>query len=167
MDQNCKDTPTGERSNMKIDESWYIRPEGVPDRTSAGGIVVREQDGQVLIALVKEDEPDYILPKGGVKRGETIEAAARREIQEEAGISDLELVESLGTRQRLDYERRKWITTHYFLFTTRQVEGFPTDEERSYRLEWFSLDELPALFWPEQRELIENSREKISRLFSK
>ncbi|MYE88335.1 ADP-ribose pyrophosphatase, partial [Candidatus Poribacteria bacterium] len=32
-----------------IDESWYKRPPGVTDRTSAGGIVARIADEQIYV----------------------------------------------------------------------------------------------------------------------
>ena len=150
-----------------IDESWYTRPEGVPDRTSAGGVVVRLEAYRLLVALVGGEgaRKGYILPKGGVEPGESLEEAARREIEEEAGLSRLTLLTRLGTLERLNWARTCWTTVHYFLFSTEQVEGRPTDEEYDYRLEWFPLDALPDLFWPEQRRLIEENREAIKSAF--
>lgn len=148
-----------------IDESWYKRPPGVSDRTSSGGVVVRIEDDQIYVALVGElGLTERVLPKGGVEAGESLEEAARREIEEEAGLSSLELIERLGVRGRLSYDRVCWITTHYFLFVTEQVEGHPTDVEHHYELAWHPIGELPAIFWPEQRELIETNRDKIVRL---
>ena len=145
-----------------IDESWYKRPPGVRDRTSAGGIVTRIVDGQIYVALVGElGLTERVLPKGGVEPGESLEEAARREIEEEAGLSSLEVIEKLGIRARLSYDRACWITTHYFLFVTEQVEGIPTDVEHHYELAWYPIEALPAIFWPEQRELIETNRDKI------
>ena len=145
-----------------IDESWYKRPPGVQDRTSAGGVVARIADGQIYVALVGElGLTERVLPKGGVEPGESLEDAARREIEEEAGLSSLELIEELGIRERLSYDRACWITTHYFLFVTEQVEGIPTDVEHHYELAWYPIGALPAIFWPEQRELIETNRNKI------
>ena len=145
-----------------IDESWYKRPSGVSDRTSSGGVVVRIADGQIYVALVGElGLTERVLPKGGVEAGESLEEAARREIEEEAGLSSLELIEKLGVRGRLSYDKVCWITTHYFLFVTEQVEGTPTDVEHHYELAWHPIGELPAIFWQEQRELIETNRDKI------
>ena len=148
-----------------IDESWYKRPPGVSDRTSSGGVVIRITDGQIYVALVGElGLTERVLPKGGVEASESLEEAARREIEEEAGLSSLKLIEKLGVRGRLSYDRVCWITTHYFLFVTEQVEGIPTDVEHHYELGWYPIEALPAIFWPEQRELIETNRDKIVKL---
>ena len=148
-----------------IDESWYKRPPGVSDRTSSGGVVIRIADGQIYVALVGElGLTERVLPKGGVEAGESLEEAARREIEEEAGLSSLKLIEKLGVRERLSYDRVCWITTHYFLFVTEQAEGIPTDVEHHYELGWYPIEVLPAIFWPEQRELIETNRDKIVKL---
>lgn len=66
---------------------------------SAGGVVVNA-DGEVLV--VSQRGMSWSLPKGHIDPGESALDAARREIYEESGIRDLELLGELGT-----YERRK------------------------------------------------------------
>jgi ADP-ribose pyrophosphatase YjhB (NUDIX family) len=145
-----------------IDDTWYARPEGVRDRTSAGGVVCRASDGRVLVALTTEPGMGaYILPKGGVKRGESLQDAAVREINEEAGFTDLRMLTLIGVRERLNFTRTRWITTHYFLYVTAQVHGAPTDPFHRYVAAWFGIDTLPPMFWPDQRELIESQRVQI------
>ena len=121
-----------------IDESWYNRPASIPIRISAGGVVTRVVNRDIYVALVREVERhNFLLPKGGVEVGESLEIAARREIEEEAGLTELELMHELGVRERLTYEKRFWNKTHYFLFRTYQIAGTPTDTERSYQLAWY------------------------------
>ena len=146
---------------MVIDSTWYVRPDGVPDRLAAGGIVARLEEGKVLIALGQQDGyTDYVLPKGGIDPGESIEQAARREIHEEAGFSDLTLLSELGVKARLNGAKTKWVTQHYYLFVTQQVESKPTDPRHAPSV-WFALDDLPLLCWPEQYELILTHRQMI------
>lgn len=148
-----------------IDSTWYRRPPGVPERTSAGGAVVRWEGDTLLVALVQEgDFPDFILPKGRLEKGEEPEEAARREIAEEAGLEELCPLGYLGARERLSFDKRWWIVTHYYLYLTHQTEGDPTDTAHRYQLHWFPLDRLPTMFWPEQRELLEANRDTITRL---
>ena len=151
-----------------IDASWYQKIPGVPESISAGGVVTRQEGGLIYVALIVESSrPGYVLPKGRLEAGETILEAAHREIEEEAGLSDLTLVTKLGVEERLSLKKVAWKKVHYFLFTTNQVEGKPTDTEKTYELHWFSLDDLPTtpIFWPNQRQLIENNRELIKKTF--
>lgn len=147
---------------MKIDAAWYVRPPGMRERRGAGGVVVRWEDDRLLVALVRGDGlPDFLLPKGGVEAGEEDEEAARREVEEEAGLTDLRLLDDLGTKERLTYGRDRWQSTRYFLFLTAAIGGIPTDNSHEYTTEWHPIDALPPMFWPEQRQLIE---ENITRI---
>jgi 8-oxo-dGTP pyrophosphatase MutT (NUDIX family) len=150
--------------SKSVNESWYKRPPKVPDRTSAGGVVVRRENDKILIALVNEGEiKDYILPKGKVEKGETLEEAAVREIGEEAGFKSLKLHGFLGQESRLNYTKDKWITTHYFLFSSDEKNPVPTDTRHEYQTLWFPIDKLPEMFWPEQKRLVEANIEKIKK----
>ncbi len=149
-------------SEMKIGKNFYVKPAGIPERISAGGVVIQKRRGRYYLALVREgDLSAYLLPKGGVEAGKSLEDAARREILEEAGFKDLELVTYLGERQRLNYQRSRWVTTHYFLFKTSARQGRPTDKDHAYRSEWFPLDQLPEMLWPDQRELVEGLKDHL------
>jgi 8-oxo-dGTP pyrophosphatase MutT (NUDIX family) len=148
-----------------IDNTWYQRPDRARTRTSAGGVVVRLAERDVMVALVLEAEMTlFVLPKGGVEKGETYEQAARREIVEEAGLSDLHLLRPLATLERLSYNKKNWITTHYFLFATDQIEGRPTDTRHHYGVWWFPIGALPVMLWPDQQALIQSNAELIEGL---
>lgn len=152
-------------SFSSIDPSWYKRPKGIRSRISAGGIVARFTDGGPVIALTREgDWPLYVLPKGGVEDGETYEEAARREIEEEAGLSELHLIRYLGKRDRLNYARTRWMFIHYYLFTTTQETGVPTDSAHHSGVWWFPPEALPTMLWPEQISLIQEQIEVIQQL---
>lgn len=151
--------------DIRIDDSWYYKPPGIRERVSAGGIVVRFEAGRPLIALAHEGKfRSYVLPKGGVEAGEDLETAARREIMEEAGLGDLQLLRYLGQRPRLDFEKRRWMTIHYFLFSTRQTGSQPGDVKHPQRCEWFAPEDLPPLFWPEQQRLLAETLPLIRQL---
>tara|TARA_B100000683_G_C12479582_1_gene550854 strand:- start:1082 stop:1552 length:471 start_codon:yes stop_codon:yes gene_type:complete len=147
-----------------IDSSWYVRPDGVPDRTAAGGIVARLENDTVMIALGQQDGyTDFVLPKGGVDPGESIREAAEREIHEEAGFDQLTWLADLGIKARLNGAKTKWVTQHYFLFITDQIKSKPTDP-RHAPSKWFAIDSLPDLCWPEQLELIVSNKQLVEKL---
>src|SRR4051794_5066982 len=116
---------------------YYKKPENVKHRVGAGGVVARVEKGKVLIALIRDrGDYEYVLPKGGVEYGETLEEAAMREIEEEAGFRELTLLGELGVGERLGGKKAVWQKTHYFLFLTEEVEGRPTDR-RDWEVSWF------------------------------
>lgn len=60
----------------------------MPRYTHAGGVVARAVDGQreYLLVEARRSRGQWVLPKGHIEPGETPEAAAVREVQEEAGV---------------------------------------------------------------------------------
>ncbi|HUK55841.1 MAG TPA: NUDIX domain-containing protein [Nitrospiria bacterium] len=66
--------------------------------THAGGIVVRLQGDapRYLVVTAKNDALRWVFPKGHIDPGETPEAAAEREVREEAGM-DAKIVEAVGS----------------------------------------------------------------------
>lgn|GEM_PF-206739 len=60
--------------------------EGRPSETAiSSGAVVANPDGRILL-LRRADEDIWCLPKGTVEPGETLEATALREVEEESGL---------------------------------------------------------------------------------
>jgi hypothetical protein len=70
--------------------------------------------------------------------------------------------------ERLNGRRTTWQTTHYLLFVSDQVDATPAEREhRDWEVAWFGLDRLPAMYWREQKQLIEDNRKKIAGLVSR
>jgi len=94
--------------------------ESVRTRT-AGGIVLGDAG---TIALVRTTGgAAWTFPKGHINAGETDEEAARREIQEETGITELEYLDDLGSFERYrigprgdDDDLSELKEVHLFLF---------------------------------------------------
>ena len=94
---------------------------------AAGGIVV--DDGR-FVSIVRHDIPD--LPKGHIERGETPEAAALREVEEETGIGKLHIIRELPSTWHCYLEREEWRLkrTYWYLMTTDEaVRPKPQCEE--------------------------------------
>jgi 8-oxo-dGTP pyrophosphatase MutT (NUDIX family) len=99
---------------------------------AAGGIVVR--DGRVLV-VHRPRYDDWSLPKGKLKLGESWEAAALREVEEETGLR-CELGELVGaTRYGLKEVR-------YFRMT---CEGEPRAQNEVDEVRWVPLGDAAAL----------------------
>src|SRR6059036_3676914 len=92
----------------------------VSTATSAGAVILREIEGELKIALAQHQRTDktWVLPKGHVEEGESLEQAALREIYEEAGLDHVQLIKHLGTilresvKSNGDVEQK---TIHFYL----------------------------------------------------
>ena len=73
---------------------------------SAGGAVVRDNEVIVIVPVKRDANRRRVLglPKGHLDGGETPEAAAKREVTEETGVT-AELIDTLGDVE-YTYERR-------------------------------------------------------------
>lgn len=115
---------------------------------SAGGVVARREGTQWLVALLKTEHKRglvWVLPKGHVElaEGENLAEAARREVEEEAGLRDLSVKNELGvTRFKFQAETAMvYKTVHYFLMLTNQKHLAPQVEEGLLEAQWFPIDE--------------------------
>ena len=94
---------------------------------AAGGIVAHQ--GQLLL-LHKHRQNEYVLPKGHVEEGETLEQTAVRETQEETGYAHLRVLHSLGTRRaEFIYQERLTIRdeTYFIMALVDEARVAPSD----------------------------------------
>lgn len=137
---------------------------------SAGAFILREIDGQLKIALArrKRSTKTWVLPKGHVEGGESLEQAALREIYEEAGLARVQLLTYLGSMVRAVSQEGEPLPephkiVHYYLayaLPTGQPE-LPTEE--GYELaDWFEPAQALELLPYEQEKAF--MREHLGRL---
>lgn len=70
----------------------------VVHETTSGGIVFRHNDktGKLEILLIQDAKERWTIPKGHVEPGEEPGATAEREIREETGLQEMEVLSELG-----------------------------------------------------------------------
>ncbi len=133
-------------SNLVGDERYTA----VMRYDAAGGVVC---SGGVVLVLYKPSVGEYRLPKGHIEDGETPLEAAVREIAEESGYDDLDMLADLGpqrVRFELDHPRKGLILVdrdeHYFLFDLRSERRVERPEEaHKFDPQWVGRDEAVAL----------------------
>lgn len=122
---------------------------------SAGGVVINQQ-GQILV--VSQKGTSWSLPKGHVEKGEDILQAAKREIEEESGISQLTYIRDLGSYQRFasdDPKTEEMKTITLFQFSTSQHHLRPQDPENP-EARWVKKEEVTNLLsFPSDRKFFQ------------
>jgi 8-oxo-dGTP pyrophosphatase MutT (NUDIX family) len=103
----------------------------------AGTIIVSiGSDGAPLTLLVtaRRNPDHWVFPKGHVEVGETFEAAARREAEEEAGVTG-DIVDAAGSTE-FELGQHTY-RVHYYVLMTRD----PGSPEDGRQMKWCGYDE--------------------------
>lgn len=122
------------------------------------------QNQQLQLLLVRRAQPphagSWALPGGFLDIGEDLEACARRELQEETGVSDL-YIEQLYTFGHPDRDPRERVisVTYYALVPSDRTTLDPGSDAADAA--WFGIDELPELAF-DHADIIELARERLA-----
>jgi ADP-ribose pyrophosphatase YjhB (NUDIX family) len=115
------------------------------------------RNGKVL--LVRQSYmKGWFMPGGGVKRGETLEQAARREAREEVG-ADLKNISLFGAYSNF----AEWKSDHNIVFLSHDFKLTGSHDYEVAELRWFPLYRLPSGLWPGHRRRLEEYRSWLRR----
>ena len=134
--------------------------------TSAGGIVVRFEDGipSLVIGARRRDRDVYTwtLPKGTPNPGETREQTALREVAEETGL-EVRITDELDSIEYWFIQRGTRIhkTVHYFLM--EPIGGDIARHDHEFDdVRWIRFDEAPTvLTFETERALVARAAEIV------
>jgi len=104
--------------------------------------VVMDADRVLLLRRKKDDFLGelYELPGGAVESGESIDAALRRELEEEIGGELAEIGDFVGS---FDYRAKSGILTRQFTFVARLVSSSMITLTEHDMFVWAAQEELP------------------------
>lgn len=152
--------------NNKVKKAFLYHPdeketlkklkEKIPVAKAAGGLVYNKK-GEVLF-IFRNGKWD--LPKGGIEKGEGIEDAAIREVEEETGVKNLKITQKLQKTYHV-FKRNgsyKLKVTHWYEMKTDykgKLQG--QENEGIEKVAWLNPEEI--------KEALTNSYENIKLLF--
>jgi len=108
---------------------------------TAGGIVYRHGSDGIEILLIQDIKDRWTIPKGHIEEGETAQQTARREIGEEAGLHNLEILGWLG---KIHFRYRRvdklvLMTTQIYLVKALGDTSKIKKEEIMNDIKWFTF----------------------------
>jgi 8-oxo-dGTP pyrophosphatase MutT (NUDIX family) len=136
---------------------------------SAGGVLVRVQNGRPMLAAIRpEGKPKglWALPKGRIGKDEKPEVTAVREVEEETGARG-ELVRKLGDVRYVYTWKGERIFKVVSFYLLRYEAGKLGDLAKEYAhevadVQWLPLDEAPRLLaYSGERDMV---REALAHL---
>ena len=115
----------------------------VREPTAGGVIFRRNQKNEVEILLIQDAKDRWTIPKGHIEEGETAQETAKREIGEEAGLHDVEVLSWLG---KINFRYRRidklvLMTTQVFLVKALGNTDAIKKEDWMHGIKWFSFAE--------------------------
>lgn len=138
------------QKNPKFEQfkKYFKRPKSsiqeIVREPTAGGIVFRRNKAdQIEILLIQDAKNRWTIPKGHIEEGETAQQTAKREIGEEAGLTDVDMLGWLGKihfrYRRVD--RLVLMTTQIYLVRAKGDTNAIQKEEWMNGIKWFPFHE--------------------------
>ena len=126
-------------------------------------IIFTVRDRELKLLLIKRGDPPFegmwALPGGFVRASESLEVSARRELEEETGVSDI-FLEQLFTFGEPDRDpRARVITVAYFAIIASDQRVLRASADAA-DARWFSVAELPKLAFDHER-IVEYAIERL------
>lgn len=141
------------------------RPSKLRLQVSSGGVIYRNDGGNIEVALIATKGGDiWCLPKGIVDKGETSEDTAMREVKEETGLNG-RLIDKIGEISYWYFMKEENArckkTVHYYLMD--YISGSTEDHDREVdKSRWFPIDEaIKLLAYKGDRETMEKAKNMI------
>ena len=131
---------------------------------AAGAVIFRRSDRGIRLLLLRAYK-NWDFPKGMVEPGEDALAAARREVEEETGLADLDYPFGDEFKETLPYNGNK-VARYYLAETDAEKIELPVSPElgrpEHHEYRWVSFDEAEDLLPPRLAVVLEWAKKTIT-----
>ena len=110
---------------------------------TSGGIIFRftRDRKDIEILLIQDSKERWTIPKGHIEPGETAKITAKREIEEETGLKNINILTWLG---KIHFKYRRMdklvlMTTQIYLAESLDGRETPTPEKWMKGIKWFAF----------------------------
>ena len=162
--ERIKESPLKKLTSAVFRKKTVIQ-EIVREPTS-GGIVFRLTPNQkdIEILLIQDSKGRWTIPKGHIEPGETAKITARREIEEETGLRNFNILTWLG-KIHFKYRRADKLvlmTTQIYLVQAMDTHELPTGEKWMKGIKWFTFTEaLDAIEYEDIEKIMLIAKKRI------
>lgn len=126
-------------------------------------VVFGFDEGALKVLLIRRGIEPYrnrwALPGGFVRPEETLDAAARRELQEETGLREIYL-EQLYTFGELARDPRERVISVAYFALVRRAEHLPLAATDAAEAAWFEVEKVPSLAF-DHAEILKLALERL------
>lgn len=123
----------------------------------------KDQQEGLSVLLVRRGIPPYkdcwALPGGFVQENEELDAAAKRELLEEAGLKNIYL-EQLYTFGKIDRDPRERVVSVSYFALVKMDGHVPKAATDASDAKWFTLKEIPKLAF-DHKEILKVARQRL------
>ena len=111
---------------------------------TAGGVVFRrDKDDNIEILLIQDAKDRWTIPKGHIEEGETAKETAKREVGEESGLKETDVLSWLG---KIHFRYRRvnklvLMTTQIYLIRAKGDTNDIQKEAYMNGIKWFKFHE--------------------------
>lgn len=136
----------------------------VREPTSGGVVFRRTKDGEIEILLIQDAKDRWTIPKGHIEEGETAQQTAKREIGEEAGLHEVDVLGWLG---KIHFRYRRvdklvLMTTQIYLVRAEGDTDAIKKEDWMNGIKWFKFhDALDVIEYEDIGKLMLLAMKKI------